>query len=180
VHLFLAGIRHESIFSLPQRANGRLMAVISVPPVPGFGHPEPVARSTTKRLWLRSSSRRRRSLRDPLPPIVNGRFEATKNRKLSQKRALALTHDTRFNRLRNVPSGPVTRAFSAIYGKASALGHASPLGLRRERQRRLRIEVAPPLWRAHVHVGEPLLIVDLHPILYTLRPEKRRNYRCIA
>jgi len=32
------------------------------------------------------------------------------------KRALALTHDRRFNRLRNVPSSPVTRAFSAQMG----------------------------------------------------------------
>src|ERR1700677_2779582 len=39
------------------------------------------------------------------------------NRKLSQKRALALTHDRRFNRLRNVPSGPATRALSALFGK---------------------------------------------------------------
>jgi hypothetical protein len=51
---------------------------------------------------------------------VNGRFEATKNRKLSQKRALALTHDRRFNRLRTVPTGPVTRAFSVIIGKVPA------------------------------------------------------------
>jgi len=34
---------------------------------------------------------------DPLTPVVDGRFAATKNRKVSQKRALPLTHGGRWS-----------------------------------------------------------------------------------
>jgi hypothetical protein len=37
--------------------------------------------------------------------------------KRSQKRALTLTHDRRFNRLRNLSPGRATRAVTPLYGK---------------------------------------------------------------
>ena len=47
-------------------------------------------------------------------------LRGNQNGKLSQNRVLALTHDRRFNRLRNVPCGLVTRP--ALKGKVEVEG----------------------------------------------------------
>jgi len=77
-----------------QAAKVRFRVAASSPWPTGVGRVDPLADATVVhwliatrcRLWRRAASER-------------------SNRKLSQKRALAPTHDKRFNRLRNVPSG---------------------------------------------------------------------------
>jgi hypothetical protein len=52
------------------------------------------------------------------------------------KRALALTHDSRFNRLRNVLYGPVTRAFPGVFmGKSTPCLHRAPFRIVAKRER---------------------------------------------
>ena len=52
------------------------------------------------------------TLNCPMRPAVSEQS----NLELSQKRALASAHDRIFNRLRNTPSGPVTRALTVLCG----------------------------------------------------------------
>jgi hypothetical protein len=75
-------------------------------------------------------------------------LRGNQNRKLSQKRVLALTHDRRFNRLRNVPSGIVTRAFSALYGNVYSTQEGGS-GQKRAIQRLLRVAPQRSVVRAH-------------------------------
>jgi hypothetical protein len=57
------------------------------------------------------------SLSDPLQPVVNVRFEATRLANFPKKQALALLDDRRFNRLQNTPVGESTRLFRVLHEK---------------------------------------------------------------